>query len=91
MRALAHVVRLKERLVGSKPPLTSEILKLAPRYFWFSSRKAEDELGYEVHSVDPGIEAAWEWMKSGGRTAGAEAPTDDAAAGKPAGQATNGR
>ena len=46
------------RVVGSKPPLTAQILRLSPYWFWYSSRKAQDELGYRPGPVDPGIRAA---------------------------------
>lgn len=57
-RALAAVVGAKETLFGSKPPLTAQILRLSPYWFWYSSRKAQDELGYRPGPVDPGIRAA---------------------------------
>ncbi|MCR9244971.1 MAG: NAD-dependent epimerase/dehydratase family protein [bacterium] len=57
-RLAARVVALKERVTGSKLPLTSQILRLAPRYLWYSSAKAERELGWRAGSVDPGIVAA---------------------------------
>ncbi|HEX6810148.1 MAG TPA: NAD-dependent epimerase/dehydratase family protein [Planctomycetota bacterium] len=63
VRAAARAMAIKERAFGSKPPLTSEILRLAPRFLWFSSRKAEDELGWRASSVDAGITAAWREMQ----------------------------
>ncbi len=54
----ARLLAGKERLFGSRPPLTSEILRLAPRYLWYSSAKAERELGWRAGPVDAGIEAA---------------------------------
>lgn len=64
VRAAATVLRLKERLLGSRPPLTSEVLALAPRYLWYSSDKARRELGYQPGSVDEGIRASWDWMQT---------------------------
>jgi dihydroflavonol-4-reductase len=64
VRVLAALVRLRERASGSRPPLTSEVLALAPRFLWFSSRKAEDEFGYRHGTVDGGIRAAVAWMRS---------------------------
>ena len=63
VRALAAALRAKERLFGSQPPLTSEVLALAPRFLWYSSRKARTELGYAPGPVDDGIRAAWAWMQ----------------------------
>ena len=55
----ARALRLKERLLGSKPPVTSQILQLAARYMWYSSSKADRELDWRAGPVDPGIAAAW--------------------------------
>ena len=60
--AAARTLAAKERLFGSRPPVTSEILRLSQRFLWFSSAKAERELGWRPGSVDPGIEAAWRGM-----------------------------
>lgn len=57
--AAARMLRVKERITGSKPPVTSQILTLAARYMWFASHKAERELHWRAGSVDAGIEAAW--------------------------------
>jgi dihydroflavonol-4-reductase len=54
----ARALSLRERCFGTRPPLTSEIVRLAPRFLWFSSAKAERELGWRARSVDAGIEAA---------------------------------
>jgi dihydroflavonol-4-reductase len=64
VRAAARAMAMKEHVFGSKPPLTSEVLRLAPRFLWFSSKKAEDELGWRPGSVDVGIAAAWREMQT---------------------------
>jgi hypothetical protein len=58
VRAAARALAAKERLFGSRPPLTSEVLRLAPLFQWFSSAKAESELGWRPGKVDDGIAAA---------------------------------
>lgn len=58
VRMLAGALGAKETLLGSRPPVTAQILRLAPKWFWYSSRKAMDELGYRPGPVDPGIRAA---------------------------------
>ncbi len=63
--ASARALRLKERVVGSKPPVTSQILELAARHMWFSSAKADRELDWRAGPVDPGIQAAWNQLRSG--------------------------
>ncbi len=60
----AALWRGKEFLLGSRPPLTSEILRLAPRYLWFDSSKAATELGWRAGPVDPGIAAAWHELQA---------------------------
>lgn len=59
VRAAASALRIKERCFGSRPPVTSEILALAARWLWFSSAKAERELGWRAGPVDAGIAAAF--------------------------------
>jgi dihydroflavonol-4-reductase len=59
VRAAAVALGWKERWLGSKPPLTSEILQLASRFQWCTSAKADAELGWRAGSVDDGIAAAW--------------------------------
>ena len=66
VRLAAGALRLKERLLGSKPPVTSEILQLAARYLWFSSARAEAELGYVAKPFDDGVRAAWRELASTG-------------------------
>lgn len=55
----ARLLRLKERMTGSKPPITSEIVRLAAVHMWYSSAKADRELDWRAGSVDAGIQAAW--------------------------------
>lgn len=63
VRLAAGAVALKERLIGGRGPLTSELLRLAPRFLWFSSAKAERELGWQPGSVDAGIAAACDELR----------------------------
>lgn len=65
VRGAATALRAKERLLGSRPPVTSEILQLASRLLWYSSAKAERELGWRAGSVDAGIAAAWRELQRG--------------------------
>ncbi len=64
VRSAAAVVRALEAVRGTRPPLTSEILRLAPRYLWYSSEKAAVELEYRPGSVDRGIEAALDELRA---------------------------
>lgn len=65
VRLAAGALHLKERLRGSRPPLTSEVLRLAARYLWFSSAKAEAEFGYVARPFDDGVRAAWHELRAG--------------------------
>jgi dihydroflavonol-4-reductase len=69
IRASARALRLKERLLGSRPPITSEIMQLAGLHMWYSSAKAERELQWRAGSVDAGIEAAWAELRATDATA----------------------
>lgn len=64
VRTAAQALRAVERLRGSRPPVTSEVLALAPRFLWFSSQKAREQLGYRPGGVDGGIRAAFAWMQA---------------------------
>jgi dihydroflavonol-4-reductase len=64
VRLAAAALAVKERLLGSRPPLTSEILRLAPRFLWYSSQKAERELGWRAGPVDAGIQAAFDELRT---------------------------
>lgn len=65
VRIAAAALAAKERLFGSRPPLTSEVLRLAPKFLWYSHAKATRELGYAPGPVDAGIAAAWRWLQHG--------------------------
>lgn len=67
VRAAAFALRCKERVVGSRVPVTSEILALAARWLWFSSGKAERELRWRAGSVDSGIAAAFAELQASAR------------------------
>jgi dihydroflavonol-4-reductase len=62
--ALTQLMRMKECVAGSSPPITSEILRLANLHMWYSSDKADRELDWRAGSVDPGIQAAWRELQS---------------------------
>lgn len=65
----ASMLAWRERLFGSRPPVTSQILRLAGRYMYFSSAKADRELDWRAGRVDPGIQSAWAQLQT------AESPT----------------
>lgn len=61
--AAARALRWKERLFGSRAPITSEVLALAGRHLWFCSEKAARELDWRAGRVDEGIRAAWQELQ----------------------------
>jgi dihydroflavonol-4-reductase len=61
-RGMAAAATALEWVRPLRPPLTAQILRLAPRYMWFSSRKAEEELGYAAYPVEIAIKSAFDWM-----------------------------
>lgn len=63
VRTAARALATKERWFGSSGPLTSEVLQLAARFLWFSSKKAATELGWNPGSVDAGIAEAWRELR----------------------------
>lgn len=53
---------LYERVRDVKGPLTAELLRLSRGYTWFSSAKAESELGYKSRGIDDALRETFEWM-----------------------------
>lgn len=52
------------RLAGGEPFVTVDGLKMAKIHMYFSSAKAERELGYRHRPADEALDAAVEWFKS---------------------------
>jgi dihydroflavonol-4-reductase len=73
-RALAGAANMVERVVPLRPPLTAEILRMATRYFWFSSAKAQRELGYTSAPVGAAIRATYTWLAACGAVDARELP-----------------
>ena len=71
--AAARLRRLQERCGGGDSAVTSEILRLATRFVFVSSQKAERELGYRVEPVSPGIAAALAELRAADRAADSSA------------------
>lgn len=62
--AVAAAATALETLRPMRPPVTAQILRLSTRFMWYSSRKAEQELGYTAGPVEDAIVDALAWMKS---------------------------
>jgi dihydroflavonol-4-reductase len=54
------------QLTGKEPFVTLDGLRLARYRMYFSSAKAERELGYRARPADEGIRDAIEWFRSAG-------------------------
>ncbi len=54
------------KLIGKEPLLNSANVAMGNVYSWYSSEKAQRELGYKIGSVDTAIEDSWKWLKAYG-------------------------
>ena len=65
---LAGVVEAGARVVGSRkePFITLDGLRMARKLMYFSSAKAEAELGYQARPAEEAIESAVDWFKAEG-------------------------
>jgi dihydroflavonol-4-reductase len=61
-RVFAGLANLWDRVHPIRPPLTPQILRLSTRYLWYSSQKAQDQLGYAPFPIDMAIKMAFDWM-----------------------------
>jgi len=53
-------------LFGGEPPITMDLMVHAGIYNWYSSAKAERELGYTITPFDDAIRAAYRWYQDHG-------------------------
>lgn len=51
------------KISGRESELNSAALKLGQMFHWYSSQKAEQELGYRIGNVEDALQDAWEWFK----------------------------
>ncbi len=59
---MARLASFWEIFRPMKPPVTAAVLRSSPRYLWYSSRKAEEELSYASYPIEMAIKAAFDWM-----------------------------
>ena len=62
LRPLAEVAELVGRMTGNEPFLTRDALKMASHHMYFSSAKAERELGYSARPYVSGLQDALHWF-----------------------------
>ncbi len=75
-RALAALAGMVETVRPLRPPMTAQILRMAPRFFWFSSQKAARELGYTTRPVEDALRATYRWLGACGAIARAKLPAE---------------
>lgn len=61
-RVLGNIGDLGTRLTGRESHLNSAAIQLGQMYHYYTSEKAERELGYRIGSVDDAIADAWDWF-----------------------------
>ena len=54
------------KVSGKEPLINSANTQMGSLYHWYSSDKAESELGYKIGSVNDGLLDAWEWFRQHG-------------------------
>ncbi|MBI4536069.1 MAG: SDR family oxidoreductase [Ignavibacteriae bacterium] len=66
LRVAATVIEKGCILIGAEPPITPDLVSGAGKKIWFSSEKAERELGFQRTPFDQTILAAYRWYKENG-------------------------
>jgi dihydroflavonol-4-reductase len=63
---IAYGAELVARLTGREPPVTVDGVRLAKKFMYFSSGKAERDLGYRFRPAQSAIADAVAWFKANG-------------------------
>jgi dihydroflavonol-4-reductase len=66
LQPLAEVAELIGRITGQEPFLTKDALKMASHHMYFSSAKAERELGYSARPYGEALKDALDWFRARG-------------------------
>src|SRR5262245_31865944 len=66
MGLAGKALRLQAHVTGIEPPLTDEVVEIYRHDWAYSSRRAEEELGYRITPLAEGLEKTIEWIKSVG-------------------------
>jgi dihydroflavonol-4-reductase len=54
------------RITGREPDVNSAGVKLSDQYHYFSSARAERELGYQIRPLEESLRDAWHWFQEHG-------------------------
>jgi dihydroflavonol-4-reductase len=63
---LAYAAEAVAQVTGKEPMLTRDALKMASHHMFFSSAKAESELGYAARPHGEALEGALAWFREAG-------------------------
>jgi len=63
VNCLAAAARVVEAFKPLPLPMTAQMLRMWPLFFWYSSAKAEAELGYSARPVRDAICGTYRWME----------------------------
>ena len=63
---LAYAAEAVARLTGKEPFITADGLRMAKHRMFFSSAKAERELGWQIVPVDDALRRAATWFRAKG-------------------------
>ena len=66
VQCLAAAARVIEVVKPLPPPMTAQMLRMCPLFFWYSSAKARSELGYSSRPVREAIKETFQWMEQQG-------------------------
>ena len=66
MWPLAEIAELIGQVTGREPFLTKDALKMASHHMYFSSAKAERELGYSARPYPEALQDALTWFRARG-------------------------
>jgi dihydroflavonol-4-reductase len=66
LHVVTRIIETGYGLLGKEPPITMDLMVHAGIYNWYSSAKAERELGYTITPFDETILAAHRWYRENG-------------------------
>ncbi len=66
VKSAAKIFDLISSVTGKKPLISSDLIASIGINFWFSSEKAEQELGYKITPLKEAVKKTYEWYKEEG-------------------------
>ena len=66
LEGIGGLVEALSGVLGVEPLLTRDLAAIAGRYHWFTSARAEAELGFTAAPFDSTILAAYDWYRMNG-------------------------